>query len=283
MTKVLVTGASGFVGKKLCSELINSGYQVFTLKSNDGDISEPSVFRHIPVEDIKHVFHLAARSFVPESWEKSLEYYRVNVIGTQNVLEYCRKTGAALTFVSSFVYGTDLKLPVSESHKIEPANPYAHSKYLAEQLCEFYHKNFDVRLSIIRPFNIYGSGQKQSFLVPHIIQQVKNASEVRVKTLIPKRDMVFLDDLVNALILTIPLKDSFTIFNIGSGYSLSVREIIEIIQRVMGTNKPIKSEKEIRKNEIADVVADIQYANVKMKWKPNYSFEEGITKILAEQ
>lgn len=283
MKKVLVTGANGFIGKKLCLELTNSGYQVFTLNSSDGDISDPDIFQYIPSEDIKHVFHLAARSFVPQSWEKSLEYYRANVIGTQNVLEYCRKKGAALTFISSFVYGSDLKLPVSESHKIEPANPYAHSKYLAEQLCEFYHKNFGVKVSIIRPFNIYGPGQKESFLVPHIIQQAKYASEIRVKTLDPKRDMVFLDDLVNALLLTIPLKDVFAIFNIGSGYSLSVREIIETIQRVMGTNKPIESEKAVRKNEIPEVVADIQYVKEKMKWEPHYSFEEGIKKIVSEQ
>ena len=96
------------------------------------------------------------------------------------------------------MYGIPKKLPVSEDDDILPNNPYAHSKYLAEQLCEFYAKEFKLKITIIRPFNVYGIGQKEEFLMPLIIKQVLNDETIKVQNINPKRDYIYLDNLINA-------------------------------------------------------------------------------------
>ena len=105
--RVLVTGASGFLGTHLAKALGAAGYWVEPHSSRSGDIANCA----FGVADVGHVFHLAARTFVPESWKDPLSFYRVNVLGTVNVLEFCRAQNASLTLMSSYVYGRPTGLP----------------------------------------------------------------------------------------------------------------------------------------------------------------------------
>jgi nucleoside-diphosphate-sugar epimerase len=277
----LVTGASGFIGRKLMERLLELNCEAIGIDSNNGDISNLNSLTDIDFKSVHHVFHLAAKTFVPDSWIKPKEYYRVNTMGTLNILEICKQYNISVTVISSYIYGEPECLPISEEHKLNPNNPYAHSKFMAEQFCEFYAKQFKVDITVIRPFNVYGVGQNKKFLIPHIIDQAINNSEIKVKDLLPKRDYVFLDDLIESLILTIN-KKGYSIYNIGSGYSVSVKEIIDIIQGLLSTNKPIVSEECERKNEILDVIADIEKAKSELKWSPENSFSNGIIKILEK-
>lgn len=283
MNKILITGSQGFLGSALKRKIIASGLPVLELDAVHGDISNETVFDHYKDEDISHLFHLAGKTFVPDSWERPYEFYRTNVMGTANVLEFCRKKRIALTYVSAYLYGHPECLPIPEKHPIAPNNPYAHSKYLAEQLCEFHAKHFKIKITILRPFNIYGVGQNKLFLIPHIIHQALYEDVIKVKDLLPKRDYVYLDDVVEALILTRNAAVDFSVYNIGAGYSLSVQEIIETVQKILGTNKPIRSDNIVRQNELADVIADISRARQELQWQPRCSFHDGIKKILENE
>lgn len=244
------------------------------------DVTVAENFRCFKNQDIDHVFHLAAKTFVPDSWRDPQSFYQTNVSGTVNVLDFCREKSVPLTYVSTYLYGQPEKLPISENHPIKPSNPYAHSKHLSEQLCQFYAKEFCVKTIIIRPFNVYGIGQSERYLIPYVIQQVLHNVSIKVENLSPRRDYLYLDDVVDFLVLSMMSPKWFSVYNLGSGYSLSVQEVICAVQKILGTNKKIVSEDKVRKNEISDVVADISNAKNDIGWSPRYSFSQGIQKIV---
>lgn len=276
--KMLVTGAPGFIGRALCCALRAKGHEVLELSRRDGDIANPATLAAIG--PVGQVFHLAGRTFVPESWEDPLEFHRTNVLGTGNVLEYCRRTGARLTFVSAYLYGLPDRLPVWEQCLPRPNNPYALSKYLGEQLCEFYAAYHKVGVTVVRPFNLFGPGQKAHFLIPHILNQVLARQTIRVKDLEPRRDYLYIDDLVDALVKTSRGSGGYNVFNIGSGASMSVRELIDEIQAVAQTKLEVAGGGEVRRNEIDDVFADIGKAKALLDWTPKFTFRQGVERMI---
>jgi nucleoside-diphosphate-sugar epimerase len=154
------------------------------------------------------------------------------------------------------------------------------SKYLAEEACKFYAKNFQVSVSVLRVFNIYGPGQKSNFLIPHVIAEVLSSHEINVLDLSPKRDYLYISDLIDAIISLFDCDVEFEIFNIGSGTSNSVYEIIEFLQNIANTNKKVNSKSEIRTNEINDVVANTEKLNRLNGWTAKVNLQEGLKKCL---
>ncbi len=279
MTKILITGSEGFVGKHLISTLTKFQIASIGVDFKNGDIIDETTWRNYPKAEI--VIHLAAKSFVPDSWIHPEEFIKCNIIGTTNALNYCRKHRAKLVFLSSYLYGNPVSLPIPESAKLEPTNPYALSKGIAEEICQFYCDKFDLDTIILRPFNIYGPGQPKYFLIPEIINQVKNNPEINVQDFEPKRDYVYIMDLVNAIIKTIDINiKGCSIINIGSGISYSVKEVIDIIQILNGSNKPVFSKNEKRRDEIMDTIADTQKAKNVLAWEAQWSLRDGITQLL---
>lgn len=280
MRNILVTGSNGFIGLELVRELEKLDINVLEFNSSHGDITQFDFLKTYNDIEITHIFHLASKTFVPDSWENPLLFYKTIVMGTGHVLELCRVKNIPLTYVSAYLYGRAENLPIGENEIIRANNPYAHSKYLAEELCKFYSEFYKVKVTIVRPFNVYGENQKEIFLIPHIINQILNKESIQVKDLYPKRDYLYLKDLIDGLIKTMTYEKKFAIFNFGSGYSLSVEEIITVIQKIAHTQKYVISENIVRNNEIMDVVADISYAKKELNWEPKYSFEQGIKCIL---
>ena len=276
MKNVLVTGASGFIGQKLALALSAAGYKVVAFI---GDVTQQKTFEQLDSTEVEFVFHLAGRTFVPDSWHEPADFERVNVGGTMNVLDFCRCRKIPLTYVSAYLYGIPSKLPINECDEITPNNPYALSKFMAESVCKFYAEYYSIPVTIIRPFNIYGAGQKPHFLIPEIIAQVHKKNTIKLKDLNPRRDYLYVDDLVEALLLTMGPSQGCHIYNIGYGSSLSVAEIVHVIQTVAGTTLPVISENLTRENEISDVYADISLANKELNWQPRTSFAEGIKNI----
>jgi nucleoside-diphosphate-sugar epimerase len=279
MKNILITGATGFIGQRLVIALKNAGHKVLELK--DGDIADPSTLKQFDSVTIDFVFHLAGRTFVPDSWSNPADFQRVNVTGTINVLELCRQRKIPLTYVSAYLYGIPKKLPISEADDIAPNNPYALSKFMAEAVCKFYAEYYSVPITIIRPFNIYGPGQKPHFLIPEIIAQVLANKPIKLKDLNPKRDYLYVDDLIVALMLTMNASEGGHSYNIGYGSSLSVAEIVSAIQSVAGTSLPVISENAPRDNEIPDVYADINRAKDELGWRPKHTFEQGIRNMIS--
>jgi nucleoside-diphosphate-sugar epimerase len=269
---ILVTGAAGFIGTHLVRALRKAGYQVHSHSRANGDIA------HDPLnyDDIRHVFHLAGNTFVPESWEKTRSYYEVNVLGTANVLEFCRLHKAALTLVSSYVYGKPHSLPIAENHPIQPLNPYSHTKILAEEVGRYYALEFGVPVCIVRPFNAYGPGQDSRFLIPKLISQALDprCEQFAVTDLRPRRDYLHVLDLVSLLLATLEKPDG--VYNAGSGRSVSIMDLVTMINALTNSVKPVVSINQIRREEILDVVADVSKAERDFNWTPRISLIDGL-------
>jgi nucleoside-diphosphate-sugar epimerase len=278
MYKILLTGATGFIGTALHQQLKVLGHTIHLLSQREGKVEDMFTWQSIPPTDI--VVHLAARTFVPDSWEYPAAFMATNATGTLHALEYCRKHKAKLIFLSSYLYGNPEHLPIPETAPLFTPNPYAQSKKTAEDFCTFYSDAYQVNTIILRPFNVYGPNQNSSFLIPHIIQQALYKDTIQVKDLKPKRDYIHLQDLITAILACINYPES-GIFNIGSGISYSVQEIIDIVQNITKRNVPVISEVAVRKAEIMDTIADISLAKKQLGWQPTIHFEEGIRQLLA--
>jgi nucleoside-diphosphate-sugar epimerase len=270
---ILVTGAKGFIGSYLVEVLKSAGCVVYTHTLEAGDIARCA----LDFDGVGHVFHLAGKTFVPDSWNLTHRFYEVNLLGTVNVLEFCRRSHASLTFVSSYVYGKPDSLPISEDHPLRPLNPYSHSKILAEEVVGYYRSQFGVAATIVRPFNIYGPGQEHRFLVPTLIRQAldPNAAEIVVTDLRPRRDYIHIRDLISLLVATSRRQEPGT-YNAGSGYSVSIEDLIAAITSLTGKPKPIRSLAQARPAEVLDVVADISKAKSELHWTPSVTLQEGL-------
>jgi nucleoside-diphosphate-sugar epimerase len=277
--KLLVTGSAGFIGSNLVQKLsVLDEYDISTFDINDGDICTVS----LPFSGIDHVIHLAARTFVPDSWKDPRSFYMTNIQGTANILDFCHQQKSSLTYISAYVYGKPEFLPITEDHPLAPNNPYMHSKVLAESLCEFFTDHYQMPVTIFRPFNIMGPGQREDFLIPYLVRQLldPDSSEIHVKDLLPKRDFLYLDDLLDAIVTTISSDSPVGIFNVGSGESYSVQQIIQILMDITGLRKEVITEKQVRKNEIPDVRADISRIKSVLGWEPRITFREGLERII---
>jgi GDP-4-dehydro-6-deoxy-D-mannose reductase len=274
MSSIIVSGASGFIGQALLNSLRRSGHDVVPLDHARGDVAGPEYWRSLP--SVEHVVHLAGRSYVPDSWKTPSEFIATNVGGTFRAIEYCRTARAHLIFVSGYVYGIPQHLPIGEDHPIAPNNPYALSKALAEQVCRFHAETWHLPVTIVRPFNIFGPGQRPEFLIGTILDQTLRETSVRVKDLFPRRDYLLVDDFVEGLERTMRRPNGLRTFNFGSGVSYTVKEVVEIAQTVAGTRLPVASEGEERIHEIPDVRADIGRARRLLGWEPRHSLLEGL-------
>jgi nucleoside-diphosphate-sugar epimerase len=270
---VLVTGANGFVGVHLVEALRSAGHVVCTHSVEAGDIARCN----LDYNGVGHVFHLAAKTFVPDSWDDTHRFYEVNLLGTVNVLEFCRRHHASLTFISSYVYGKPDSLPITEEHPLRPFNPYSHTKILGEAIVGYYRSQFGVSATIVRPFNIYGPGQEDRFLVPTLIRQAldPSAAEIIVADLRPRRDYIHIGDLVRLLVATTAWPRG-GIYNAGSGCSVSIAELIDVISSVTGIAKPVRSLEQARPDEVLDVVADISRSKDDLHWTPSVTLQDGL-------
>jgi GDP-4-dehydro-6-deoxy-D-mannose reductase len=279
--RYLITGAKGFIGKHLLNLLFSKGEECFILNNDSSGVLNSENFSQFNDNKIDIVIHLASKTYVPESWEIPEDYLRSNLLGTINLLEFCRNNKCKLIFISSYIYGNPEYLPIDENHKISVANPYSLSKRLSEEMCEFYFNNFDFPIILVRPFNIYGPGQKNDFLIPHILTQLLNDKTVSVKDFLPKRDYLYIDDFVEAIYILSKYEIGFEIFNLGYGKSYSVKQIIDLSQNVCGTNKSSVSLQEKRLNEISDVIADISKITKHTGWQPKIDLQAGIHKLVS--
>lgn len=279
MTKILVTGASGFIGKHLIPRLNSCQYEIVEANSLAGDVADKKTWSHFEPVDV--VIHLAGSTFVPDSWNNPGGFVQTNFYGTVCALDYCRKYNSRMIYLSSYLYGNPDKLPISETDPLIAKNPYALSKKLAEEVACFYAEYYGVKITVFRPFNVYGPGQSKQFLIPSLIDQVFAGNNIIVKDLEPKRDYVYIDDLIDAIIRGVEANLDFDVFNIGTGVSYSVAELIDFIQKIKGTDLAVLSSGERRIEEVMDTQADIKNASKKLAWKPRYTMYSGLEKIIS--
>jgi len=276
---VLVTGATGFIGRHLVAALGEAGYTVHQHSRARGDITAGLEW---PVS-VAHVFHLAGKTFVPDSWIDTPAFYAVNVQGTIHALEYCRRHGVGLTVLSSYVYGDPQRRPIDEEHPLAASNPYSHSKILAEHAARFYADRFGVRVTIVRPFNVYGPGQDARFLIPSLLRQAADDSRTAftVADSRPRRDYIHVRDLVDLLVALHRSGASGT-FNAGSGTLVAIPELVATVNALLdGPARTLESLDQSRPQEIVDPVADTTRAQTAVGWRPKISLRDGLAEMLS--
>ena len=276
--RVLVTGASGFIGHHLTTRLESIGKTVVRVSRTAGiDLTRDD----LPLNGVGHVFHAAARTGVIDAWKDPLGYLDVNTFGTARVLEQCRHHGCGMTFIGGYIYGVPQRVPIRESDRIDANNPYALSKYLAEQVCCFYARVYGVSVVALRIFNVYGPDQDDNFLIPLIVRQILDprCSEIEVMDLAPSRDYVYVSDAVDGILLSTRAPQG-SAFNLGSGRAYSVEDIIKRASTAAGIYKPYRERGDRRRNEIDRTVADISSLHDAVGWFPRISIERGLSEVV---
>ena len=304
---VLVTGGGGFIGSRLCEMLVQSDANVrafvrYTSRAEIGLLRflEPDILKKVEIirgdlrdfsavaqalRGVDIVFHLGALISIPYSYVHPVETVQTNLLGTLNILEACRKSGAKLVHTStSEVYGTALRVPIDEDHPLQGQSPYSASKIGADKLVESYFRSFGLPTVTVRPFNTYGPGQSTRAVIPTIITQALAGGVVRLGNLDAIRDFTYLDDTVEGFLLTAQA-DTWNgeTYNLGSGEEISIGAIAALIFRLMGKQAEIQLEKNRlrpEKSEVLRLISDNRKAKLELGWQPTVGMEEGLQRTI---
>ena len=280
--KIVVAGSDGFVGRHVCSLLEEQGHTLLKIDISTGlDLSDSCILDK--VDEFDCFIHLANLVYVPASYQEPHKFYRINCMTTLNALELCRRNKARLVYVSSYIYGSPQYLPVDEKHPSVPFNPYAQTKVICEKMCEGFNRDFGVKVSILRPFNIYGVGQKGKLLIPEIIDQLKaGKNTIQLRAASPRRDYVNVLDVASGICACVYDTNDFNAYNICSGVSYSVRELTEIINSCLSKKVSFEFGVSDRPNEVDETRGSCEKLKA-LGWTPSITFEDGIKQIIESE
>lgn len=269
---VVVTGHRGFIGQHLVRALKAKCKEVIL---PDGDVKNAKSWGH--AFDV--VYHLAAA--MPGQFAKEpCRGFSVNVDGTLQVLEACRKQKAQMVFVSTCgVYSPGISGAVSEEDLLKPPSPYAQSKLMGEMLCRSYAEHLNVPSIVLRLFNVYGAGQQPPFLIPYLIQCALHKKQALVKHLHSERDFIDVSDVIQALLKAACATPSFGVYNIGWGKTYSVQQVLNLLGDLL--ERPIDWACDAT---VADpqpsIYADIECAKRELGWYPKITLDQGLRELI---
>ena len=297
--KCLVTGGAGFIGSHLVEKLIKKGHSVTVIdnfstgrRSNLSHLKDKvklykkdiaikgnweKIFKNIDV-----VFHLAALADIVPSIQDPKKYFESNVDGTYNILSCCRKYNIKkiIYSASSSCYGIPKKYPTDENSKIDPQYPYALTKRMGEELVMHWSKLYGLNAISLRFFNVYGtrsrtSGTYGAMFGVFLAQKLAKKPFTIVGDGKQTRDFTYVSDVVDAIYMAWKSNVKDQIFNVGSGKTISVNKIVEIL----GGSKTYIPK---RPGEPDCTFADMKKIKKILKWKPKININDGIKKILKE-
>ena len=292
---VLVTGGSGFIGRNLSLQLLEENHNVSILTRNRKNI--PDALKHCQIVEgnildgqcldgickgINVIFHQAAAS-TSVMFHENLELgFSTNVIGFLNVLKSASHNDVEKVIFasSSSVYG-DLPVPHSEKTRPSPVNLYGVTKLINEELARYYSKRFGLNAIGLRYFSVYGiheeSKGKHANLITKALLAAKNSINHPVIEGYPNysRDYVFVSDVVQANLLAMNSENRFATYNVGTGESHTLKEVVQIISEVSG--KRIEPIYVPQKNQrIKHTLADISKIKGELGYDPKYDLKKGL-------
>jgi UDP-glucose 4-epimerase len=297
---VLITGGAGFIGSHLGARLIELGARVGVLDDLSGGFE-----RNIPagaeffrgsvldraalgeaIHDRRVVYHQAAMVSVPESVAKPEECVRVNVEGTQRVLEAARVVGARVVFAASAAaYGNAAVLPCREDQPADCFSPYAMSKVAGEQLLAVYARCYGLSTVSLRYMNIFGPRQNPNSPYAAVISALHKALASGGQPTIfgdgrQTRDFTYVANVVHANLLAGSRPLAGEVINIGTGRQTSLLEVLETLAKVMGVEaRPTFGP--VRAGDVRDSVADITRAREVLGYEPLIGLEDGLRRMIA--
>ena len=187
---------------------------------------------------------------------------------------------------TSEVYGTPKYLPIDEKHLVAAQSPYAASKIAADQIALSYHKSFNVPVSILRPFNTFGPRQSLRAIIPTIVTQALNKKIIKLGSLYPTRDLTYIDDTTDAFIAALnKKKDIGEIINIGSGFEISIKNLVTRISKIIGRKLSIQQEslrERPKKSEVDRLKANTKKAKKLLNWSPKLATKSAFNNSLKK-
>jgi NAD dependent epimerase/dehydratase len=306
--KVLVTGATGFIGSHVVETLVNLGarvraYAQYNSQNSIGllELIPENTRKEVDVvwgdvremESVKKasdghtvIFHLASLVGIPYSYLHPQEVVMTNTIGTLNILICARENETEKTVITSTseVYGTAKYVPIDENHPLQGQSPYSASKIAADKLAESFFCAYNLPVAICRPFNTYGPRQSMRAVIPTIITQALTKDEVHLGSVSPTRDLNFVLDTVAGFIRIAESPRSVgEVINIGAGFEISIGDLAAKICALVGKDLPVVSdEKRLRptKSEVNRLFADNRKAKELLGWEPHVSLDEGLKRTI---
>ena len=301
--KTLVTGGAGFIGCAVIDKLQREGHEVFVIDNlsfgkrefiNIPDanffladiLDKPAMDKIFAAVQPEMVIHLAAVHFIPYCNQHPYESSNININGTINFLDCCKKHNAKKVFFAS----TAAVYPiydeaVTEQHEVGPLDIYGLSKLTGEHLCNEFHLATKIPVVICRFFNAFGPNETNPHLIPEIENQVNAGMRViKLGNLTPKRDFIHTSDMANAVYsLLTNINSGIDTFNLGRGIEYSVTEIVDAFSRQLGEEIAIEVDPaRVRKVERMHLLADV----TKLKstgWQPLIGIDEGIATMVNKK
>ena len=299
--KYVVTGGAGFIGSHLIEKLVKQGDVVTVLDNlNTGkienlkpvskkinfvqnDIRDFEVLRSL-MENVDGVFHQAAMASVQDSFRIPEKFHDVNVNGTENIFKIAKEFGIKVVYASSSsVYGDTSILPTTESDEKRPINPYAKTKLEKDKLADQYAKN-GLKVIGLRYFNVFGPRQSKEYagVIKLFLERIQQGLPPLVNgDGLQIRDFVHVDDAVNANILSMESDIDFEFFNIGTGTTISILDLANMIIKFSGLKiKPIH--RPALPGDVRATQADITKVKTMLKWKPTTSIQDWLKSAVLD-
>jgi UDP-glucose 4-epimerase len=294
--KILVTGGAGFIGSHIVDAFLAAGHEVCVaddlstgfrhnlapgVRLHEVDIRDARLAEVFEKEKPQVVCHQAARANVRESFEKPLLYAEVNVVGSLNVLECCRKFGVKKVLYASTggaVYGPPRELPVSEGHAINPLDPYGASKHHVEHYLHLYRQNFGIAYTVLRYPNVYGPRQNpfgEAGVVAIFARMMLNGALPTINgSGEQERDFINALDIAQANLLALDKGDG-EIMNLGSGEGVSVNTIFSVLADLTGfEQEPVYGP--AKTGEVYKIFLNADRARTILGWNPKIELRQGL-------
>ncbi|MCX7089675.1 MAG: NAD-dependent 4,6-dehydratase LegB [Methylococcales bacterium] len=307
MTRVLVTGADGFIGSHLTEMLVAQGYQVKALTQYNsfnhwgwlenvaclkqieilnGDVRDAHYCRTI-TKNVDIVFHLAALIAIPYSYVALDSYIDTNIKGTVNLCQAALENQVQrfIHTSTSEVYGTARYVPIDEKHPLQAQSPYSASKIASDAMAMSFYNAFNLPLTIARPFNTYGPRQSARAVIPTIITQIASGKKhIKLGDVTPTRDFNYVDDTCRSFIALAECAQAIgETVNIGSNYEISIGDTLAIIKALMHSDVEFTTDDQRlrpEKSEVFRLWCDNRKLVELTHFKPQVDIKEGLQRTI---
>jgi len=298
--KYVVTGGAGFIGSHIVKALVKHGDSVTVIDNLNtgkeenlgsvkdkiifvkGDILDKKLLENI-TRDVDGVFHQAALASVQDSFVKPDEYNDVNVNGTENILRLAKKNNFKIVYASSSsVYGNPKRIPIKESDDKNPINPYAETKLKKEELAIKYSK-MGVKIIGLRYFNVFGNGQSKEYagVLKIFLERIRDELPPKINgDGSQSRDFVYVEDVVEANIMSMKSEIDYEFFNVGTNTSITILDLAKTIIKFSGLNiEPIFNP--ALEGDVKETIANVDLIREKIGWQPKVMLVEWIEGIVS--